>query len=141
LPTESIDKIIKSKIDGLHEQCTSQISDEPGTKPHEQYINTHGSFAPGEQRRRHYNWESTGVDPVTHRFGAVDKNDIMNGVSKALDPGLDEEAIDRPVIVPKVVDDAKLVNGEVLGQPRRLGAGDRNQPVGRTFGKPSIPKV
>jgi len=35
----------------------------------EAYIKSHGSFAPGEQRVRGYEWDKTGMDPTLHRFG------------------------------------------------------------------------
>ena len=44
---------------------------------------------PGEQRRRNYDWDVPGIDPTTHRFGAVDKDDYREGVRKALQPELD----------------------------------------------------
>ena len=43
----------------------------------------------GEQRRRDYNWDAAGIDPAQHRFGAVDRNGVGDGVRKALQPGLD----------------------------------------------------
>ena len=43
------------------------------------YIRSHGSYRPGEQKDRHYNWP---VDPTTTRFGAKGDNIAFNGVSK-----------------------------------------------------------
>ena len=43
------------------------------------YIRSHGSYAPGEQRDRHYNWP---VDPTTTRFGCKGDTIAFGGVSK-----------------------------------------------------------
>eukprot|EP00879_Flechtneria_rotunda_P013223 GHRR01013808.1.p1 GENE.GHRR01013808.1~~GHRR01013808.1.p1 ORF type:complete len:233 (+),score=43.48 GHRR01013808.1:312-1010(+) len=40
---------------------------------HRMYVASHGSFAPGEQRKRDYDWSRTKVDPVSQRFGYVEK--------------------------------------------------------------------
>lgn len=45
----------------------------------ELYKRSHGSFAPGEQRRRGYDWN---VDPEKTRFGAKGDTIAFNGVSK-----------------------------------------------------------
>ena len=57
---------------------------------HQLYVASHATYAPGEQRRRNYDWESTGVDPTSHRFGAFDGNDYRDGVRKAMQPALDQ---------------------------------------------------
>lgn len=125
----------------LHHPHGSQDGDEPGTAAHALYVRTHGAFAPGEQRRRPYDWAAAGVDPAATRFGAVAKADVVNAVGKALNPGLDDAATKEAKIVSARVEEHRLTNGEVLGAPRRLGAGDRSLPPGFTFGKPSLPKV
>jgi hypothetical protein len=117
----------------------AQVADEPGTEAHELYVRTHGAFAPGEQRRRGYDWASTGVNPSAFCFGARDKDDVFNGVGKALNPGIDDTRPCVAQIVPKRVEDARAVGGEFLGAARRLGAGDRNLPGDFCFGKPSLP--
>jgi hypothetical protein len=43
------------------------------------YKRSHGSYAPGEQKRRDYNWS---VDPDRTRFGAKGDTIAFNGVSK-----------------------------------------------------------
>eukprot|EP00892_Ulva_mutabilis_P010820 jgi/Ulvmu1/810/UM010_0184.1 len=122
-------------VDREHED-----SDEPGTAAHVLYVRTHGAYAPGEQRRRPYDWAATGINPAAHRFGAVEKSHTVNGVGKALNPDLGEAGPPGAQIVNRRVEEHRLVNGEVLGQPRRLGAGDRGLPADFTFGKPSLPK-
>jgi EF-hand domain-containing family member B len=121
--------------------ATVQDSDEPGSKAHELYVRSHGAFAPGEQRRRPYNWVSTGVDPKEFRFGAVARSDVMNGVQKALNSEADNHTIHCPALVNKAVEDHKLVNSDVLGKSRKLGAGDRGLAQDFTFGKPTLGKV
>jgi len=60
------------------------------TDAHKMYVKTHGAYDPGEQRSRAYDWQRTGVNPITHSFGAVDKDNYQQGVRKALQPGLDQ---------------------------------------------------
>lgn len=45
----------------------------------ELYKRSHGSYAPGEQRRRNYDWN---IDPERTRFGAKGDTIAFNGVSK-----------------------------------------------------------
>ena len=104
-------------------------------------MRSHGAFGPGEQRRRPYDWRAAGVDPASFRFGATDRSDVTDGVRKALNPACDAAAPAAPAFVPKAVEDHKLVSADVLGQSRKLGAGDRGLPEDFTFGRPSLPKV
>jgi hypothetical protein len=53
------------------------------------YKRSHGSFAPGEQRRRGYNWN---VDPDRTRFGAKGDTIAFNGVSKNIADVLNNSA-------------------------------------------------
>lgn len=43
-----------------------QVADEVGTPAHDLYVRTHGAYAPGEQRKRDYNWDNTGL-PLSSR--------------------------------------------------------------------------
>jgi hypothetical protein len=45
------------------------------------YKRSHGSYAPGEQRRRNYDW-GTETNPATTRFGRKGDTIAFNGVSK-----------------------------------------------------------
>lgn len=36
---------------------------------HPLYVMSHGAYAAGEQRHRHYDWETAGLNPATHSFG------------------------------------------------------------------------
>ena len=42
-------------------QSLLQVADEVGTPAHDLYVRTHGAYAPGEQRKRNYNWNGTGA--------------------------------------------------------------------------------
>ena len=53
--------------------------DESAMKGEDIYIRSHGSYGPGEQRDRHYNWP---VDPVSTRFGCKGDTIAFGGVSK-----------------------------------------------------------
>lgn len=55
--------------------------------------------------RRQYNWEQTNVDPATHRFGAVGKDNNREGVRKALQPALDQTL---PVSVEEITNEVHL---------------------------------
>ena len=45
------------------------------------YKRSHGSYAPGEQKKRDYNWN---LNPETTRFGAKGDTIAFNGVADAL---------------------------------------------------------
>ena len=52
---------------------------------HDAYVKTHGDYAPGEQRRRGYDWDNTPVkDPETFKFGVVDSEGHKSGGVAAL---------------------------------------------------------
>jgi hypothetical protein len=53
------------------------------------YKRSHGSYAPGEQRRRDYKWN---VDPDRTRFGAKGDTIAFNGVSKNIADVLNNSA-------------------------------------------------
>ena len=46
---------------------------------HHMYVKTHGDYAPGEQRRRGYDWQAAGVNPDNTVFGQVDHHPYMVG--------------------------------------------------------------
>ena len=47
-------------------------SRDPLDPTHQLYVTSHGAYAAGEQRHRHYNWDRAGLDPATHSFGELD---------------------------------------------------------------------
>eukprot|EP00201_Polytomella_parva_P013293 CAMPEP_0175053804 /NCGR_PEP_ID=MMETSP0052_2-20121109/9138_1 /TAXON_ID=51329 ORGANISM="Polytomella parva, Strain SAG 63-3" /NCGR_SAMPLE_ID=MMETSP0052_2 /ASSEMBLY_ACC=CAM_ASM_000194 /LENGTH=474 /DNA_ID=CAMNT_0016318399 /DNA_START=71 /DNA_END=1491 /DNA_ORIENTATION=+ len=116
----------------------NDILDQYPDKSHALYVKSHSSFAPGEQRRRNYEWDSAGVDPATFRFGATEKGVLREGVKKALQPMLDETAAQPPKIATKVHEDFKSTAIDYLGRPRILGAGQTSLDPNHTFGVPSL---
>lgn len=105
---------------------------------HKMYVRSHFSYAPGEQRRRNYDWSKPGIDPTTHKFGAVDKDEYREGVKKALQPALDQTLPQPPGVANKILEDWKMSNHDYLGQSRKLGTGDRQLPEDYVYGMPSL---
>ncbi|KXZ53002.1 hypothetical protein GPECTOR_8g371 [Gonium pectorale] len=103
------------------------------------YVRSHGDYGPGEQRRRNYDWGATGVDPNSHRFGAIDRDPERDGVRRAVQPALDP-ALQPPKVLPKLHEDYKATSTDYLGRPKQLGTGDRALPPDHTFGVPSLRK-
>jgi hypothetical protein len=83
------------------------------------YRKTHGNFAPGEQRKRDYDWK---FDPAGHRFGYGEKVP-QNGAAVAIHAERQEEQFPRTVIVKKPVEDFKAVSSDMLGVSKNLGQG------------------
>jgi hypothetical protein len=83
------------------------------------YRKTHGNFAPGEQRRRDYEWK---VDPTQHAFGYAEKR-VLNGAALALQSERQEEQYPKTTIVLKTVEDHKAVASDHLGRSKNLGQG------------------
>ena len=69
------------------------------------YIKTHGNFAAGQQRTRHYDWN---INPETHVFGLGEEYK-PGGVARAVHAEREEGAFPKTVIVKKTVEDAKSV--------------------------------
>ncbi len=102
---------------------------------HDKYVMTHGDYAPGEQRRRGYNWKSAGFKPETHVFGISEKEPYHNGVAKALNQTQMKEQATR--LVTRAVSDFKLANTQSLGKSKNLGQRNRNIDAEHVFGVPS----
>ena len=66
-------------------QPEEQITKNEEKLIHEQYLKSHGSYQPGEQKSRDYNWN---INPVTTTFGiqnnTVERGNSSKGVSEAL---------------------------------------------------------
>jgi hypothetical protein len=107
--------------------------DEAADKGNEIYIRSHGSYAPGEQRDRHYDWP---VDPTSTRFGCKGDTIAFGGVSKNISDIL-SYADEKPSAVSvKRVEDFRNM-GDILGQSRNLGQGSGARAVDTVYGKPS----
>jgi hypothetical protein len=119
-PTSSQVKDLVFPIDSL-----TMTGDAHGSSAHEMYIKTHGNYAPGQQRRRGYDWGASGIDPDTATFGGLDKEQYLEGVAKALNPLRDENNKAAAVIVHKSVEDFKSTNNDELGRVKNLGHGEK----------------
>jgi len=106
---------------------------------HALYVRTHASWAPGEQKDRHYDWAATqvGPDPEAHAFGKKPTR-VFEGVRKALNPALDPEAKRNPSIVPKHHEDFLMAAKDGLGRPKIHGTVSHALGPDHAFGKPSL---
>jgi len=82
----------------------------------EQYIKSHNSYEPGEQKCRKYDWKK--VDPQQHRFGIVEARNQNEGVGFCLKP---ETSTDNKRLTSLAVQNFRNVNSHSLGQPRNRG--------------------
>jgi len=97
---------------------------------HDQYIRSHGSFAPGEQRRRNYNWD---LDLKSHSFGVgMGSHSALNGNSSEVASSL--RVAENKRISTKQTEDLKELQDQ-LGRVRNLGHGNSSRPA--VYGKPS----
>ena len=105
-------------------------SDSDEAAHHDQYVRSHGSYQPGEQRTRGYKWENTPVHPGVHRFG-VKPVPTFDGVSECLHPTSDSQSR----LISTRVDAYKDMTKDKLGQAKNLGMeGGRNLPADHAFG-------
>lgn len=120
---------------------TLLLGDAFGSDAHRMYVASHGAYAPGEQRRRGYDWNAAGVDPETTTFGVSTKTDFGIETVEALKldpyaPALTVEqsinplkdATRRNVITGVVVVDARgearrAATHDALGKSKPLGTG------------------
>lgn len=97
----------------------------------DQYIRSHGSYAPGEQRDRKYAWNNTGIDPNKHQFGKKAPQLEYNGVGLVLNPGKDD-AVPKTRMCAESVEKMKNTKDE-LGRCRNLGLNTKGS-KNRVFG-------
>lgn len=94
------------------------------------YVRSHGSYAPGVQKSRNYNWN---YDSNRTVFGKKGDTIALNGVSKNVQDVLQGTIEDRGNLVnSKTVEDHRGL-GDLLGKPRNLGH-KNNLPEGFAFG-------
>jgi hypothetical protein len=106
----------------------------------EQYKKSHASYAPGEQRRRNYDWGGLGggADPSAVRFGKPASETEYNAIYYALHPAEDPYIPAAPKIIAKALEDYKEVTTEALGRPKPVGHGDYSMAMpAEGFGQPS----
>ena len=81
------------------------------------YKVSHGSYGPGEQKRRHYKWKQ---DVNTMTFGVKGTSVAFNGVSGNVDDVLKSAGESSSCVDTKSVE-AYRKRGDILGQSRHLG--------------------
>lgn len=96
------------------------------------YTKSHGSYAPGEQRNRDYNWEKTDINEKTHRFGKKEKNMLKNGVALCMNPANDK-SVPKTRLVATKVENMKNTKDQ-LGKARNLGMGTTGLQQEHIFG-------
>lgn len=102
---------------------------------YELYKKSHGSYAPGEQKRRDYKWN---VDPTETRFGRKGDTIALNGISKNITEVLKGAPLsnDQSVVNLKKVEDFRNMTDK-LGQTKNLGQDSASRPKDMIYGKPS----
>jgi len=85
---------------------------------------SHGTYEPGEQLKRNYDWQSTKLNPTVHRFGKCESL-IDNGAARCLDEGHNPFRQDTKIISKKTTDHRRTQ--DKLGQCRDLGIGRASQ--------------
>ena len=115
------------------------LGDELGSDAHRMYVASHGAYAPGEQRRRGYDWNAAGIDPETTTFGVSTKDGTKTVEALKLDPYAPaltveqsinplKDATRRNVVTGVVVVDARsearrAATHDALGKSKPLGTG------------------
>eukprot|EP00826_Nyctotherus_ovalis_P056671 TRINITY_DN769_c0_g3_i2.p1 TRINITY_DN769_c0_g3~~TRINITY_DN769_c0_g3_i2.p1 ORF type:complete len:355 (-),score=127.26 TRINITY_DN769_c0_g3_i2:138-1202(-) len=91
------------------------------------YLKTHGTFEPGQQKERNYNWP---IDKKNHRFGYIEEREA-DGAAKCVKPERFGESFPETKIVKKTVEDYIEVTKDELGKHKNLGQqSDPNQVFG-----------
>jgi len=108
--------------------------DSDGSQHKQQYIKSHGSYEPAEQRNRNYAWSNTQVkDPANFRFGKGADRPEANGVGMCLDNAKDP-SVPKTRITNAAVERFKATKDH-LGRTRNLGNGPvAGQTGDHTFG-------
>ena len=66
---QELDRAGQAKSAMFPADAPAGSSRDPTDPNHQLYVTSHGAYAAGEQRDRHYDWETAGLDPATHSFG------------------------------------------------------------------------
>ena len=69
LSSQELDRIGQARSIMFPKDHPTGSSRDPEDPTHHLYVASHGAYAAGEQRHRHYDWDQAGVDPATHSFG------------------------------------------------------------------------
>lgn len=100
-----------------------------------QYIRSHQSYEPGEQRRRDYTWS---IDPSKHRFGVRGGTLPYNGVSTSVAAILHGEPEEVKRTIAKVSQVNYQATQDRLGKVKAIGMTSEEVPGAHVFGRPSM---
>ena len=75
---QELDRAGQAKSAMFPKDHPSGSSRDPEDPTHPLYVTSHGAYAAGEQRHRHYDWDRAGLDPATHSFGEAASHSIMH---------------------------------------------------------------
>ena len=104
------------------------------TSGKELYVKSHGSYDPGEQKTRNYDWK--GKDLMTHRFGVgVGSHVAFNGMAPGAAAALSDTKVACAVTSTRVQNFKRLQ--DKLGKPRHLGHA-RQVSKSHVFGNKSV---
>jgi len=91
---------------------------------------SHGAYAPGEQLTREYDWDSTGLNPATYRFGKTELLGEEESAGQCLNESTGPDDHDTHIISKKTLDHRRHLDR--LGKCRDLGL--MKPPKGHVFG-------
>lgn len=98
------------------------------------YVRSHGSWAPGEQKTRGYEWGQ--IDINSQVFGIKGNSIALNGVSKDISDVLKGGDVYIPSVTKKEVEDFKNT-ADLLGTVRRVTRNDPPRAWDAIYGAPS----
>jgi len=75
---QELDRAGQAKSAMFPKDHPSGSSRDPEDPTHPLYVTSHGAYAAGEQRHRHYDWNKAGLDPATHSFGEAASHSTMH---------------------------------------------------------------
>lgn len=98
------------------------------------YRRSHGSYGPGEQKLRNYQWP---LDPNQAVFGRKAGTSALNGASTNIAEVLKGSSkLENPLVSKKSVEDFRNT-GDVLGMSRNLGQDSASRPFDMIYGQSS----
>ena len=107
---------------------------DPGEDLHpEVYIKSHGSYVPGAQTKRNYDWSTTGLDPNQHTFGRADPK-----AHESAADCISQKKRSTQRVVSKAQVDYITAKARHIGKPTSYG---NHTDPNRVFGLPSNPKA
>ncbi len=80
---QELDRAGQAKSAMFPKDHASGSSRDPEDPTHQLYVTSHGAYAAGEQRHRHYDWDRVGLDPATHSFGEAISHRMASSIVTA----------------------------------------------------------